>query len=111
MKSFFLLGAVVLAAACSKSSTPEPEPGTHDVAANSVCVEIANACHEHAGHSAKTKECHDMGHSKETTEEQCQARRTECLDECKMAAQESGADDQPEGVDHEHTEGTPEHQH
>ena len=112
---------VVLALAslngCSKSSAPaESTPSATD----DVCVEIANICHEHEGYSAKAKECHDMGHSKESTVEQCQSRRAECLEECNKAAEqghgESGEHQHtPEGdneKEHEHAPGTdPDHAH
>jgi hypothetical protein len=109
MKSFWLLVPLV-SIACSKSATPEPETSPPETAANSVCVEIATTCHEHEAFSAKTKECHDMGHSKETSEAQCQARRTECLDECKMAA-ERGHDGPPSEETHDQPEGEHKHEH
>lgn len=86
-RRFFATAALILAA-CSQSSPRPAESSSADSAAESVCVEIATKCHEHADHSAKAKECHELGHSKEATEEQCRARRSECLSECAMRSSE-----------------------
>jgi hypothetical protein len=79
-----LVFALALLNGCSKSSAP---PESAHSAADDVCVEIARTCHEHEGYSAKAKDCHHMGHSKESTVEHCQSRRAECLEECSKAAE------------------------
>jgi hypothetical protein len=93
VKNRLLLVLVVLASGCSNEARPAPAVPSNAGEA-SVCVEIASACHEYEGHSATAKECHEMGHSKDATEEECQRRRSECLSECSAAA-EAGADGPP----------------
>ena len=62
-------------AVASASSVPAGAP-------RSACAEIASACHDHAKHSAAAQGCHELGHSPDATEEQCSAKRTECLAAC-----------------------------
>jgi hypothetical protein len=100
---------------CSKSSAPAESASSTSVE-NSVCVEIASICHEHEAYSAKAKDCHEMGHSRESTEQQCQSRRAECLAECNKAAEqphgESGVHRNTPAKEHEHAPGTdPQHGH
>jgi hypothetical protein len=97
-------------AACSTASAPaeSPPPATE---ADSVCIEIAHTCHEYEAFSAKAKDCHEKGHSKKTTEEQCQAMRAECLDECTKAAeaargQGATGESAPAEPGHDHPAGT-----
>ncbi len=105
MKKLLILFLFIGTAACSKTPAADTAPGADTK--QSVCVELATKCHEHAEHSAKAKECHELGHSKEATEAECQARRAECLDACTMAegdhksAEPSGTNDEHEGH-HEH---------
>jgi hypothetical protein len=109
VKNTLLLALTALTFGCSNDSRTAPaSPARHEEA--SVCVEIATACHEYEGHSAKAKECHEMGHSKEVTEAQCQLRRAECLDECKTAAA-SAAEQPPDGAAHDHSTSAHEHAH
>lgn len=116
MKSVHLLAALFSMAACSKASPPAESAST-GTEADSVCIEIAHSCHEYEAFSAKAKECHEKGHSKKTTEAECQAMRSECLDECSKAAasaQQQGAsgDAAPAGSTHDHPAGTdPAHAH
>jgi hypothetical protein len=55
-----------------------------------VCEEIAMLCHEHDKTSAVAHECHVLGHSKESTEAACTAKRPECLQAC--SAPEASSD-------------------
>jgi hypothetical protein len=84
-------GTVTLEAVLKVALAQNPEvlaSGTRPATeANSVCIGIAHTCHEYEASSAKAKDCHEKGHSKETTEAQCEAMRRECLDECTQAAE------------------------
>jgi hypothetical protein len=110
VKDTLLLALVALALGCSNESRPAPaSPPSAGEA--SVCVEIATACHEYEGHSAKAKECHEMGHSKDATEKQCQLRRAECLGECKAAAESAAEQPATEGSSHDHSTSVHKHEH
>jgi hypothetical protein len=56
-----------------------------------VCEELAMLCHEHDKTSAVAHECHLLGHSKESTEAACLAKRPECLQACSAAEASSDA--------------------
>ena len=89
VKTISVAVGLALVSACS-SIPPRAENASSASAQTSVCVEIATTCHEHEGYSAKAKDCHEMGHSRESTEQQCQSQRAECLEECKAGAQAHG---------------------
>jgi hypothetical protein len=103
VKNSFLYTFMALTAGCSNDSRPAPASPS-GVTEGSICVEIATACHEHEGHSAKAKECHEMGHSKDVTEAQCQSGRSECLSECKAAAEAAAKEPPSEGSHYEKSE-------
>jgi hypothetical protein len=101
VKNSLLYTFIAVTVGCSNDSRPAPAAPS-GASEGSVCVEIATACHEHEGHSAKAKECHEMGHSKEVTEAQCQSRRSECLSECNAAAEAAAKEPPLEGPSHDH---------
>jgi hypothetical protein len=104
VKNALLSTLVALTFGCSNDSRPAPASPSASSDA-SVCVEIATACHEYEGHSAKAKECHEMGHSKDVAEEQCQLRRSECLSECRAAAEAAEKEPPAAGTSHDHSAG------
>jgi hypothetical protein len=117
MKATVLTVSALFFMGCSQGSTPA-QPASSLSQANSVCIEIATTCHEHEGFSAKAKECHEKGHSKEATAEQCQAMREQCLSECGNAAKQgheghAGEQPIPQGATgHDHPPGgDPKHAH
>ncbi len=63
-------------------------------------------CHEHDKTSAIAHECHVLGHSKESTEAACLAKRPACLQAC--SAPETPADGhQPSGKELTETDAAP----
>lgn len=97
MRILVLVQAAVLLACGGRSpppaattSSPEsqhhPAQGTHhgaphEAAAAPSCRELATTCHAHDKDSEKAHACHVLGH-KAANEEECAARREECLTEC-----------------------------
>jgi hypothetical protein len=78
---FISVSLALLLSACGGSNRRSSDPkGTPHGA--SICEEIAMLCHEHDKASAVAHECHVLGHSKESTEAACLAKRPECLQAC-----------------------------
>jgi hypothetical protein len=53
-------------------------------------------CHEHDKTSAVAHECHVLGHSKESTEASCLAKRPACVEAC-GASEPPAGEQQPGG--------------
>jgi hypothetical protein len=81
-KLFF--GLALTITACAGNSPPSPA-ATSSASEPSVCEELATLCHEHDKSGPVAHECHVLGHSKESTEEQCRAKRPECIQACSPA--------------------------
>ena len=71
--------------------SPPAEAGHDD------CEHIAKVCHDHAGASAVTKECHEIGHGGDAAK--CAARHEECEAACEEAAKTHAGG---EGEEHHH---------
>ena len=62
-----------------RESSVDPTSATQ---APSVCEELAMLCHEHENASAVAHQCHVLGHSKQSSEAECSAKRPQCLEAC-----------------------------
>ena len=88
----------ILAILASSSCTPapatspppaQPSAGLEDPAPP-TCRELGKVCHGHDDAGGLPRECHLMGHNPKSTEEQCKAKRAECVAACEKAAQGHG---------------------
>ena len=104
MKTIILCITVGLSA-CGGSSLPSAEPANAPQEP-SVCEEIAMLCHEHDKTSAIAHECHVLGHSKESTEAACLAKRPACLQACSALEAPAGGH-QPSGKEPTATDTVP----
>jgi hypothetical protein len=94
MKRIALFMTVALSA-CGGSTIPSAEP-TNTPQESSVCEELAMLCHEHDKTSAVAHECHVLGHSRESTEASCLAKRPACVEAC-GASEPPAGEQQPGG--------------
>jgi hypothetical protein len=87
---------LVLIAGCGPSTGGDTSPpkspehahgaGHHGPPANGpACAELATKCHGRDEQGGVPRECHLLGHSPKATNEQCEARRAECLAACEAA--------------------------
>jgi len=60
------------------STTTQPH---HAPSGGTACAALAKTCHAHDKESELAHTCHRLGHQA-TSEEQCEAKRAECLDAC-----------------------------
>ena len=92
MKNLSVLAApaFVLLVACGGSTPPAGAPSTTSPTAakvepkkdkSPICYEVHETCEPFEGKGGPAQECHDMTYS--ATEEQCVAKKTECLAACK----------------------------
>lgn len=73
----------VLLAGCASTPAAETKPAMPATASNRpVCDEIATLCHPHAEHGGVMSTCHQMGHDPASTNEMCQAKKSECQAAC-----------------------------
>ena len=91
--------------ACGGSTLPSAEPA-NTAQDSSVCEEIAMLCHEHDKTSEVAHECHVLGHSKESTEAACLAKRPACLQACSAPEPPPGGH-QPNGKEPVSTDAGP----
>jgi hypothetical protein len=72
-------------------------------------------CHEHDQTSAVAHECHVLGHSKESTEAACSAKRPACLQACSAPEAPAGgqkpSDEEPTATDIGPAQGPAGHDH
>lgn len=83
----FLLAAVLLGGLLGCASAPPTDaPATAPPPASDArptCNEIAKTCHSHDDHGGLPRECHQLGHNPRSTNDQCEARKAECMAACK----------------------------
>jgi hypothetical protein len=77
-----ILWWIVALSACGGSREPSANP-TSATEAPSVCEELARLCHEHDNAGTVAHECHVLGHSKQSSEAECSAKRPQCLEACR----------------------------
>jgi hypothetical protein len=76
--SAFRVGlAALVIAACSATG-----PAREDV--SGACRQLASRCHKYDTGEGLAHDCHDLGHADTSTDEQCAARRLECLAACPL---------------------------
>jgi hypothetical protein len=78
-----VLTAFWLSGCASSPASSEAQPTSTAAPARPVCDEIAKICHSHDEHGGLPRDCHLMGHNPRTTNEQCEAKKAECLAACK----------------------------
>ena len=85
MKLSILVGSVALVLVSGCGSTPAPDaPKTPEAsgAPHPSCTAIHTACDPYEGMGGVPKECHDLGQAATSTNEMCEARKTECMTAC-----------------------------
>ena len=111
MKTILAVSCSLVLLACGSTPPPPDAPASTAAAAtdgphmgqaapgagtSEACDHLATLCHEHAGHSALTDECHTIGHGGDAAA--CEARHDECMAACQEAAK-GGAHPHPAGHD------------
>jgi len=74
--------------ACSPPAYRAPAASELDTK-YSPCLEIAKTCQEHDAQSSLAHDCNQL--AKDGSDDECQARRNDCWDECHRAFRGAGA--------------------